>query len=143
MKYRVAHSTKYTYAEPVSLSHNVVRLRPRNHDTQTCLTHELKIGPAPNARREIHDYFGNHTDYFSLQESHRELTIVAESEVEVHAPAPVELSQSAPWEQARAKLIEAPDLPTLAAREFTFDSPYTVTGFKSAVSVSRSSPAAP
>lgn len=126
MKYRVKHSTKYSYGEPVSLSHNIVRLRPRDHEQQTCLRHELKIGPLPTTRAVNRDYFGNYTDFFTLQESHRELTISAESEVDVQAPPVIDLSKSPSWEQSRATLIESPDLATLAAREFSFDSPYVI-----------------
>jgi len=83
MRFRITHLTKYSYAGAVSLTHNVVRMRPRNHDLQSCLWHELSVLPAPSNRNDGIDYFGNHTSYFSLQESHRQLAIAAHSEVDL------------------------------------------------------------
>jgi transglutaminase-like putative cysteine protease len=124
LRYRVTHSTRYDYVQPVSLSHNVVRLRPRNHGPQTCLRHRLTIVPSPAKRSERLDYFGNYSDYFCLQQSHRHLTIAAQSEVEVRPSARVDLAQGPSWEQVRELLRQALDPDTLSACEFTFDSPY-------------------
>lgn len=124
MKYRVTHSTRYDYVQPVSLSHNIVRVKPRNHGSQTCLAHKLTIVPAPATLSANVDYFGNHSDYFCLEQSHHHLTIAAQSEVEVNAPSPIDFSQGPSWEQARDTLFSALDSRTIAAREFSFDSPH-------------------
>jgi transglutaminase-like putative cysteine protease len=108
----------------VSLSHNFVRLRPRNHAQQICLRHRLTVTPAPATQSEMLDYFGNYSDYLCLQESHQQLTIAALSEVEVRPPAAVDLSQSVPWEQARELLLHTVEPDALVASEFRFDSPY-------------------
>jgi transglutaminase-like putative cysteine protease len=124
MRFRIVHHTQYSYKEAVSLSHNIVRLRPRDRDQQTCLRHELTISPAPKARKDDVDYFGNHMAYFSLEESHRQLTIDASSEVEVNFRPAHDPSGGASWEQVRQMLLDAASLPALLAREFSFDSPY-------------------
>jgi transglutaminase-like putative cysteine protease len=125
MRYRVTHHTRYDYAEPVSLSQNVVRLEPRNHATQTCLHFDLSISPAPGNKSDGLDYFGNHRTYFSIEESHARLTIDSRSEVQIDPPAAdVLLSQLVPWERVRQMLLEPLDPETLRAREFSFDSPY-------------------
>lgn len=124
MRYRVTHSTRYDYTQPVSLSHNVVRMRPRNHGPQTCLGHRLTIIPAPATRSSQLDYFGNHTDYFSLQQSHHQLTIAAQSEVEVNACSWADLAHGPSWEETRDSLMRAAHREVLSAREFTFDSPH-------------------
>ncbi len=124
MKFRVVHHTQYTYAEAVSLSHNIVRLWPRDSGKQRCLWHELKISPAPRAQKDSVDYFGNHMAYFSLEESHNQLTIDAHSEVEVDGKPLGNLSEGMSWEQARQALVGAADLESLLAREYSFDSPY-------------------
>ncbi len=124
MRYRVTHSTRYDYAQPVSLSHNVVRLRPRNHGLHACLRHRLTIVPGAATRSERLDYFGNYSDYFCLQESHHHLTIAAQSEVEVRPPARVDLGQGPSWERVRELLQHALEPETLRASEFRFDSPY-------------------
>ena len=124
MIYRVTHSTRYDYSQPVSLSHNVVRLRPRSHGPQTCLRHRLTIVPAPATSSERLDYFGNYSDYFCLQESHHHLTIAAQSEVEVNACSWADFSHGPSWEHVRDLLRQALDPETLTAAEFGFDSPY-------------------
>lgn len=123
MRYRVTHTTRYDYAQPVSLSHNIVRLHPRNHGPQSCLEHRININPAPATRSDQLDYFGNYCDYFCLQQSHRELTITAHSEVEVKAGSRAGLPDGAPWEQVRDEVRYASSAGTVFAREFTFDSP--------------------
>ena len=124
MRYRVTHSTRYGYEETIPLSHNVVRMRPRDHASQTCLQHQLLVIPAPAVRNEGFDYFGNHETWFSLQEPHTVLRIAAQSEVQVNPSGPHEVTHGPSWEQVLQILAVAPDAETLAAREFTFESPH-------------------
>ncbi len=126
MKYRVTHSTRYDYAQPVSLSHNIVLLHPRNHGGQTCLEHRLTIIPAPATRADQLDYFGNYCDYFCLQQTHSQLTIAAQSEVEVNACSWADLAHGPTWEQVRQELKHSSEADTIFAREFTFDSPHAM-----------------
>ena len=88
LKYRVTHSTRFGYDEAIPLSHNVVRMKPREHDTQTCLQYQLLVLPAPTVRNDGFDYFGNHVTWFSLQEPHTVLRIAAQSEVQVLPSGP-------------------------------------------------------
>ena len=99
MKYRVTHSTRYGYDEAIPLSHNVVRMRPREHETQTCLQYQLLVLPPPAVRNEGFDYFGNHVTWFSLQEPHTVLRIAAQSEVQVLPSGPYDVTQGPTWEQ--------------------------------------------
>lgn len=125
MKYQITHSTTYKYADAVSLSHNIARLRPRDNGArQLCLHHHLSVLPAPSDRTDSLDYFGNHVSYFSLQESHDQLKIVARSEVEVTASPGTVSTGGSSWEQVRDALLSSTEPETRAAREFTFDSPY-------------------
>jgi transglutaminase-like putative cysteine protease len=124
LRYRITHSTRYDYKQPVLLSHNVVRLRPRSYGAQTCLLHRLTILPAPARRSERLDYFGNYSDYFCLQESHRNLTVASQSEVEVRPSPRVDLTQGPSWERVRELLLDPLEPEALSAREFSFDSPY-------------------
>jgi transglutaminase-like putative cysteine protease len=124
VKFRITHSTRYEYEESIPLSHNIVRLRPRDHGVQTCLRHELLVLPAPAVKSVGLDYFGNHVTWFSLQEPHMLLRIAAQSEVQVDPATPPDPSQGPSWEQVRQMLTAAPDAQTLAARQFSFESPY-------------------
>jgi len=127
VKYRITHSTTYEYADAVSLSHNIARLRPRDSGLQQiCLRHELSVQPAPSDRSDSLDYFGNHVSYFSLQESHNQLSITARSEVEITPALRPDFSAGAPWEEVRDEVLAGAAPETRAAREFTFDSPYVI-----------------
>ncbi len=86
--YRIRHITRYAYAEPVSLSHNLAHLCPRNLRGQTVRTQRLEITPAPAQVRRRTDWFGNHEDAFAIQFPHQELTITSVAEVEVTTLAP-------------------------------------------------------
>jgi transglutaminase-like putative cysteine protease len=124
VKYRITHSTRYGYDEAIPLSHNVVRLRPRQHETQACLHHELILQPAPAVKSDGFDYFGNHVTWFSLQEPHTGLKIAAESTVEVTPPRAPDLEHGPSWENVLHTLASSMDRDTLAAREYAFESAY-------------------
>jgi transglutaminase-like putative cysteine protease len=127
VKYRITHSTTYEYADAVSLSHNVARLRPRDNGMQQiCLKHDLSVLPVPSDRSDSFDYFGNHVSYFSLQESHNQLKIIARSDVEVTPMGRPDFLRGSRWEEVREELLASTDPETRAAREFTFDSTYVV-----------------
>jgi len=124
VKYAITHSTRYGYNEAIPLSHNVVLLRPRQHNTQACLRYQLNLFPAPAIRNDGFDYFGNHVSWFSLQEPHTELKILAESQVEVTPPIVPDFAQGPSWETVLYTLASSRDRDTLAAREFAFESAY-------------------
>jgi transglutaminase-like putative cysteine protease len=127
VKYHITHSTTYEYGDSVSLSHNIARLRPRDNGMQQiCLSHELSVLPAPSDRSDSLDYFGNHVSYFSLQESHNQLTIAAQSDVEITPTVRPGFSAGSSWEEVRDEILAGADPETRAAREFTFDSPYII-----------------
>jgi transglutaminase-like putative cysteine protease len=122
VKYRVTHSTRYGYEEAIPLSHNIVRMKPREHQTQTCSQHQLLVLPTPAVRNDSFDYFGNHITWFSLQEPHSVLRIAAQSEVEVLPSGPYDVTLGPTWEQVLRILTVAPDREILATREFVFES---------------------
>lgn len=123
MKYRISHLTRYDYAEPVSLCHSLVHLKPRQAPQQHCLSSQLRIDPWPAVNREHEDFFGNRVNYFSIQQSHEALEVTAVSEVEVTGPEPVDAAATPAWETARDLLCERRN-PTMAAkRVFTLASP--------------------
>lgn len=125
MIYRVRHRTTYDYEDPVSVSHHVVRLTPRNLPKQTCRESRLSVQPAPPATHVHSDYFGNSLTSFTLDEPHDRLIVEAESDLEVNSIAPPDVSVSAPWESVRESLSDQRMSPTdeiLCAYQFVFDS---------------------
>jgi transglutaminase-like putative cysteine protease len=84
-KYNITHRTTYTYFEPVSVCHNVLRLAPRNTAQQVCRHVAVKISPEPDTMREYEDFFGNKVIYFSIEKEHARLTVDVRSEVDIIA----------------------------------------------------------
>lgn len=124
MRYRIRHVTEYRYDEAVPLCHNVVHLRPRDTDRQSCLTTALTVSPEPAARRDRVDFFGNHVTWLSLQEPHERLRVEARSDVTVRPADPADPGPAPAWEAAVGHVRDGRDPASLDARQYTFDSPY-------------------
>ena len=77
MLYKITHSTKYNYNQPVSVCHNLVHLSPRDTANQKCEFNRLVVHPVPADRDRRVDYYGNHVELFSIQEPHKRLTVTA------------------------------------------------------------------
>jgi transglutaminase-like putative cysteine protease len=123
MTYSVTHRTVYEYPAPVTVSHHVARLNPRETATQTRESSSLEISPEPAVRGERSDYFGNQLCFFSIQEVHERLEIVARSRVCVRAAKPPGPETSPGWEEV-AGLFRDPVLPEVVEPyQFVFDSP--------------------
>jgi len=108
MKYRVLHTTVYSYSQTVVLSQNEARLQPRNLGRQTCRSSRLEISPTPVDLEEHTDFFGNRVVYFAVQEPHNRLSVTSLSEVSVVAGPEEETSDDrCSWEQVGRWLGEA------------------------------------
>ena len=123
MIYRVRHQTIYDYLEPVSVSHHVVRLTPRDLRGQRCRGSALSVWPLPPFHATSHtDFFGNTVTSFTLPEAHSRMSVEAMSELEVHTlPHPV-LSDSPAWESVRDAVAGDHTQAGLEAYQFVFDS---------------------
>jgi transglutaminase-like putative cysteine protease len=85
MFYSIRHLTKFRYSSPVSESLMEVRMNPRSEGLQRCLS--FNLGVTPRARvQHYRDYLGNVIHHFDVPSPHRNLTIVAEAEVDVTPP---------------------------------------------------------
>lgn len=98
MIYELSHRTSYEYAGAVSLSHHVVRLRPRDTLRQQCLEYALEVSPHPGVMNTYMDYFGNPTAFFSVEGSHKDLEIVSRCRVEVTDPVLPKADETPVWE---------------------------------------------
>jgi len=98
MKYQITHKTWYDYTELVPICHNLIHLAPRSTPYQKCLDYHLSIDPVPAFTSNRDDYFGNRTEYFSIEGGHQKLEIVAESTVEVSANTTHRDKDSPAWE---------------------------------------------
>jgi transglutaminase-like putative cysteine protease len=122
--YRIEHHTRYAYESPVATSQHVAWLEPRPMPDQVNRNWTLAIEPAPKRLVRRRDYFGNVVHLFELLRPHLELSVVSRGVVEVHRPeVALPLSDSPPWEAARAQLSHPAHDATRLAAEFVFDSP--------------------
>jgi len=59
MRYRIQHTTHYTYQQPVHLRHHVLRLRPRSDSTQQTQRFHLDISPQPERQATVTELEGS------------------------------------------------------------------------------------
>ena len=124
MTYHIVHRTRYEYTAPVSVSHHVARLEPRATATQTGDEFTLEISPPPTRRQTRVDYFNNQLCFFSIQEVHERLEIVAQSRVSVKAPkAPADDEATRPWEEIVRWFRDPVSPEVVEPYQFVFDSP--------------------
>lgn len=125
MMFNISHRSSYRYATPVAQSQHVVHLAPRQFDRQSVVRHNLLIDPAPAARTDILDYFGNQASILVIEDEHREFVVHARSTVEVRAPMPVNLGASVAWEQVVAGAGLADGARDLAVLQYACASRHT------------------
>ncbi len=128
MRYRVTHTTKYAYSEPVPVFQNKVHLAPRDTARQTCSGYRLLVVPEPDRVESRQDYFGNRVDYFSIINALRTLSVTSTSTVDVSPPAaPSDQTLAPAWESVRDDLRLAAAEDWMDARLFTFASDFVPT----------------
>jgi transglutaminase-like putative cysteine protease len=123
MTYRIIHRTTYKYEHPVSVGSHAAYLIPRARPRQHCTSNELRIHPAPAARSDRIDYFGNPVSFFTIQEPHEELRVESFSRVTIAGEQPPWPRESVPWEQVARSLPASLDPAELDAYQFVFESP--------------------
>lgn len=138
MRYKISHSTHYSYKKAVKLCHNVAHLTPRTYERQARHAIDIIVEPAPAKVHQWEDAFGNLCSYFAVQDDHRQLTVTATSEVEVFASTP-DVSDSVSWEQALFLMRESDDSEALAARKYTLESPYVINNYPELLSYAQPS----
>lgn len=122
MKFEVSHRTSYVYRYPVTRSHHLLHLAPRQLERQSIIRYSLLVDPAPTSRTEIVDYFGNAATILTINGQHSELAIHTRSAVEVTETAPPRVEQSAPWEEVRGYLAQTERPSNVGVAQFTCES---------------------
>ena len=61
MRYRISHTTQYTYSQPVFLQHHEVRLTPRSDGNQILHQFDIQVEPKPQLQSPIVELDGNAT----------------------------------------------------------------------------------
>jgi transglutaminase-like putative cysteine protease len=123
MKYRVAHRTRYTGADTVSVGHNQAWLEFRPCDRQQVDSFSLQITPEPSVRSRRLDAFGNPVHMFSFNEGYQQLEISASTTVTVREPSLPEFVRRTRIAELRERLQRKAVLADREALEFLFPSP--------------------
>jgi transglutaminase-like putative cysteine protease len=122
--YDVRHTTLYHYSLPVSMSHHLLHLEPRDTAHQRVECFAIRIDPEPGFDDRGTDAFGNPTRTITLDQNHDELAIEAVSRVRI---APRELPDPAAtvaWVGVADLRLAAMDDLALDASRFAFASPF-------------------
>jgi transglutaminase-like putative cysteine protease len=123
MTWDIVHRTLYEYSEPVTVSQHAARVEPRSLANQVLEEFSLRIDPPPALRKSRVDYFGNRVCFFSIQELHSQLEIVAKARVTVTAATPPVLALSPGWEKVTETFSDRVSPEVVEPYEFVFDSP--------------------
>ena len=116
-RYRLTHTTEYSYGDDVAHSYGRAHLVPRTTATQECVSSDVRVEPAPIEQRDHLDYYGNTSTYFAVFSWHRSLRVRSVSEIEVSAPDRSALD-SITWTDALAARDSE-----MRLREFAINSP--------------------
>jgi transglutaminase-like putative cysteine protease len=125
--YLVRHRTTYHYFSNVAYSRLIAHLVPRRTARQRSQSVEVTIQPRPAQQFERTDFFGNVTSWYTIDEPHDTLEVLAESRVEIDPIPEYPAGESAAWESARALFAYPTDASALEALQYTFDTPLTAT----------------
>lgn len=121
LTYRIQHTTNYHYAAPVRICHNLLMLTPRSDAFNEVLSHRIQIRPTPPILNRHEDYYGNLIHAFSIEDSHRQLTVTSTGRVRVTTRIVDEASPS--WNDVRQQIASQTDPRWLDACRFAFNSP--------------------
>ena len=106
--YRVRHKTVYGYSYPVTLSHHLARLKPRETRYQHILKSDISVSPQAVFLKEETDAFGNTSCFFIVETPHKEMIIVSEFTASVTAPVYPDPAKTASCAETVA-LLSIPD----------------------------------
>lgn len=124
MRYQVQHETVYQYESAVTQSYQLLNMVPRGTHYQQALSHQLSCEPAPFEQSKRQDYFGNPSDFITILEPHKKLTVYSSFAVQVDTrpdlSALMLVDQS--WEQVKAELQALSTL-HLEAMNYCYPSP--------------------
>jgi transglutaminase-like putative cysteine protease len=122
VRYQIIHKTVYDYDNPVSVSHHLVRMTPRELPRQHFLQREMLGEPKPTLLTSHEDYFGNTVTFITVEEPHRRLLLTAKSEVEVTTAPPPAPESTPSWESVRELCLGSTLNVAREACEFAFPS---------------------
>jgi transglutaminase-like putative cysteine protease len=128
VRYSISHRTVYHYNNAVSVSHHLIRLKPREFAFQHCCDFQLTSEPAPALLNAHEDYFGNTVNFITIEGPHRQLAVTSQCEVVVSSRNALPKENDPPWEEVRELCHQDIGLYREGASEFVFPSPFIAPG---------------
>jgi len=119
VNYKLRHVTTYHYEDEVTFARCSLRLTPRNGSDQSVFESSVTVTPAPVSVVEHVGQFGERVMTAMVETPHTELIIEAQARVDVHRPAPAELS-GLPWEVVRELAFGVESLDIASPANFLF-----------------------
>jgi transglutaminase-like putative cysteine protease len=121
--YTIRHRTCYKYSEPVEMSMNQGRLRPRELAGQRLMSYSLTAHPKIDTYHEAPDFFGNPTSIFQVTTLHETFEICAEARIDISWSERENPPPTSAWEET-VEAMKAPlGTDQQDAIQFTLDSP--------------------
>lgn len=117
--YRVRHKTVYGYSVPVTLSHHLARLKPRETPYQRVVRSDVVMTPEPSFQRDVADAFGNTATFLIDETPHREMTITSDFTAEIAPPVYPAPESTPAWEETRALLASPTTIELARAAQMT------------------------
>jgi len=127
-RYRIVHTTTYSFDNTVSPCKAEAHLKPRNLPCQHCEFHQLVIRPLADMTREYTDTFGNNVSYFEVATQCLTLAVTAISVVQIEQSQNQERATSSPWDEVRHRLDNEDSKDISEVRQFVADSQSIATG---------------
>ena len=123
MKYKITHTSTYSYREAVSVCHSEVYLTPRSTRYQSCEYHRLIVSPPPSSTSRREDYFGNAVTSFSFNEGFDTLQIKSINRVTLLPHTQPAANVSPSWNAIVDALRSPQTLAPPEVSQFVFESP--------------------
>ena len=124
MKYRLRHTTSYSYSWAVDISHHMLHLALPDLPRQRVKSSVVTTSPDAGRMHEQRDHFGNRTAWLTLEESHTRFDVELRAEIEVDAFTPPVASATPEWETIRDALAGDGFPAAVTESEFVHNSPF-------------------
>lgn len=121
-RYRVRHTTTYSYSDEVEACYERGFLRPLETWSQRVLAHDVRVSPEPTVLSEHVDHFGNNSWYVEVRTPHREFSVTMAADVEVAWPRP-DLPELNRWTVGQAVDRVRADLDPVLGTDYLLPSP--------------------
>lgn len=126
MRYRLRHTTSYTYSWAVDISHHMLHLAlpelPRQR-VKACL---VTTNPQAGRLAAQIDHFGNRVAHLTIDAPHTRFDVELRAEVEVDAFQAPDAAATPPWEDIRERLAGDGFPEFIAESEYVQVSPLTM-----------------